>query len=257
MLNMRKLDLAAENYNDILLYDDVEVGYLNLPVRCETHDGRTLEVNFEPPFRYLGVGRDKVVISGLVHGLDGIVGESEPVTAAIALARKHRMALGRLGSSMHSYRRLREHVPTAPTYEWYVGSLDGQVLIMPDLTESGSIVAAQNDRVLSPEKIERLRATFDDLIEQLKIFVDGLPLGIYVTFDTYFAILGEDSSSLFLGDFDNMAVSYGGSHDFSIQNRRQAEHWVECVLSYLPPNYCNSVDYIYWAHQHEIPPHKK
>lgn len=258
MFNMKTLNLAAENYDDIPLYGDVDVDVdvLNAPVQCESHDGKILEVTCEPPFRYLGVGRDKVVISGLVHGLDAIIGESNPVSAAIALARKNRHALGRLGSSLHGYRRLREHVPTAPTYKWYLGSLDEQVLVMPNLTENGGIVAAQNDRVLSSKKVEKLQATFDDIVDQLKRFIDGLPTGVYVTFDTYFVILGENSSQLFLGDFDNMAVSYGGpSYDCSVHNRRQAEHWLECIHSYLPRgDYRIPDDFHHWVHQHELPP---
>ncbi|HAU39502.1 MAG: hypothetical protein UV80_C0008G0036 [Candidatus Peregrinibacteria bacterium GW2011_GWF2_43_17] len=254
---MTRLDLAAENYDDIPLHAEVVVDALCSPIQCESHDGEVLEVTLEPPFRYLGVGRDKVVVSGLVHGLDAIVGEFDAVNAAIALARKNHNALGFLSSSLHGYRRLREHVPTAPTYTWYLASKDEQFLVMPNLTKYGAVVTAQNDRILSPEKTARLEAAFDDLMEQLIRFIDELPAGLVITFDTYFAVLEEASSRLFLGDFDNTAIQYSGDNfpagHTAAQNRRQAEHWIECIQSYLPTPR-NTYDFQCWVHQDELPP---
>jgi|GEM_PF-5059054 len=252
---MKRLDLAADNYDDFNLGDEVEVEVCDQKIPCKLHGGQVLNVSITSPLRYLGVGRDKVVVSGLVGGLDSVVESTGLVRVAVGIARQGGNAVKQL-RGLSGYSRLRKLVPNAPTYPWYAQSVDQQVVLMPDLTQEGKIVTAQNDRILSPEKLDRLEAAFDDIVAQLQAFVDGLPFGVTVTFDAYFAILGEHSSRLFLGDFDDFAIGHDNL-DRSVHNRLQAEKWLEAVANYFGDRRMVSYAFQTWAHQHELPPRGK
>lgn len=172
-------------------------------VHCETDTGRDIEITFTPPFTYLGHGREKIVFSGIVEGLDSVTDITSSVRAAIGI-RKQSNKIRRM-NGLYSFKQLREYCPSFPTYPWYVQARDGQIAVMPDLSLEGVIVST-NKRDYTDTDRAKLEAGFENILSQFQALIESVTYPICISNDTYFIILSESTCRVVLGDFDGANI---------------------------------------------------
>lgn len=202
------------------------------PIRFKSRDG-VRDVIIRPPYRYLGRGREKFVVSVATDSLDYLVRDTKRVAMGIACNNEGGV-VPRLRYGLNAYSLLSES--SIPTYHWYLESVDEKYCLMPDLTKEGTVVSS-NTYSLSPEDKDKLVLRWDEILNHIKDIVEAAlqrKPALKFTFDTPYVILDRKGGvRVILGDFDGLAVTESNTSWVRSDICDQVETFIDKICKHL------------------------
>lgn len=198
---------------------------------------RQYEVSVRPPFRYLGYGREKLVLSCSLEGLsDHISNVGRKVVAALGISHigdsiQSCQIPGKLRGGLNAY--LKARALDLPTYSWYLESTDNSLSLTPDLSIEGNVVTSTTGKI--PEALRKqicsFRKQIEDQLFAIAVSAANSDTPLTVSADAYFVHFRDGHApKVILGDLDRDSLTekknFNDAYDSSYQK-------IENFLSFL------------------------
>lgn len=133
------------------------VFFAKFPLSTVFTDGaQERPLTIKGPFRYLGRGREKLVLSAEIADL------RTRVAVGIGIANEDDISLCQIGG-LESFLRLEG--TDLPTYPWYLEAVNGSICVMPDLSLNAEVVS-HNTLNLSPATRSSMETYRPEIINQ-------------------------------------------------------------------------------------------